>query len=267
MSEPETETGWSPREAIAGWWTDAREAAASLTRLPLPRPPEVAPEASLAALRAFPLVGAAIGLAGGVVYAVAAWLGLGAWIAALLAVATTAVVTGALHETALAGVVDDLAGRDRPETRALMGARHAGGLGVLALVLSVALRAAALAALAAPAAAAGAAVAALVAAHAAARAALPGVMWWFEAAPEDGPDGIAGPPSENRVVVALVLGAALTLLFLGPVAGFLALVAGAAVAFALGRLAEARLGGYTGGVLGALEQPVEIAVLLVAAAA
>src|SRR5471030_1889603 len=90
------------RTALAGWREDLVAAARFLTRLPLADfgAPRSAPLAG--AMRAFPLVGILVGLAGWAAFALAAALGLPATIGALLAVATAVALTGALHEDGLA---------------------------------------------------------------------------------------------------------------------------------------------------------------------
>ena len=68
----------------------------------------------------------------------------------------------------------------------------------------------------------------------------------------------------RRLIVSL--GAAIALLLLGIGAGLAALIVAGLAGLAMIRLARARIGGYTGDVLGAIEQLGEIAVLLAAAA-
>ena len=139
--------------------------------------------------------------------------------------------------------------------------RH-GTFGVLAIVLSVLLRAAALAGI-------GEAIhagLALIAAHAASRAALPIAMRALAPARADGLGAAAGTPRAALAVAAFAIGALISLAALGPARGAIALgLAGAAV-FAAGVLAHRRIGGYTGDVLGAFQQIGEIVVLLTAAA-
>jgi len=66
--------------------------------------------------------------------------------------------------------------------------------------------------------------------------------------------------------VAVVFSIMLALIALGPAAGVWALIAAAAAAIAVAALAQRLLRGYTGDVLGAVQQAAEIAVLLAAAA-
>src|SRR5665213_1213023 len=87
---------------------ELRAAAVFLTRLPAQaigydtrRVPDFRQGA-----RVFPVVGALVGLAGGLVLVVAAALGIARPVAAILAVATTVLVTGGLHEDGLADTAD-----------------------------------------------------------------------------------------------------------------------------------------------------------------
>ena len=252
---------------LAAWRVDLAAALAFLTRLPLPLPetvaePNRAPDLARAA-RALPLAGAAIGLGGGAIYWLSAALGLTPAIAGLLAVAATILMTGALHEDGLADSADGLfAGAEPARRLEIMRDSRTGAYGALALILSVGLRAAALAAIAAP----GTAVGALIAAHALARALPPTVMAWAPRARDDGLAAAAGQVETEYAWTALAIGAAVAVVFLGLGPGLVALLAAGSIGFVAFRLARTRIGGYTGDVLGAIEQLGEIAVLLAAAA-
>ncbi len=250
---------------FTAWWIDVTIALAFLTRLPVPAPePELDRAPDLArATRAMPLVGAMIGVLGAAVYWLSGVLGLPPAIAGLLAVAATVGLTGALHEDGLADSADGLFGGAEPTRRLeIMRDSRTGAYGALALIFSVVLRAAALAALAAP----GPAAAALIAAHALVRALPPAVMAWAPLARDDGLAAGAGQAESKHAWSALGLGAAIALLFLGFGPGLAALLLAGLAGLAMIRLARARIGGYTGDILGAIEQLGEIAVLLTAAA-
>ena len=250
----------------ARWWDEFRLAAAFLTRLPL-GPTALAGEMPLApASWAFPLVGIVVGLLGGLGYALAAWLNIpAARRRRCIAVGVTIAVTGGLHEDGLADTADGFfGGAERGEKLAIMRDSRTGNFGVLALDLERrtarrgrwrrSVRAAA-------------SLAALVAGHAigrgflAAGAARPraGARRRCSAPPPAGPRRrwLGSPPAlpcRSRCV-ALDFGA-----------GLVALLA-AALVMALGAsVAQRQIGGYTGDVLGALEQGGETVVLLVAAA-
>ncbi len=244
---------------LADWWTDFRVGLIFLTRVPLRHDGAIAGDELSRSTRLYPLVGLAIGAAGGAVFWLAAAIGLPPLLAGLIAVAATMLLTGALHEDGLADTADGLGGgADRAHRLEIMGDSRSGSYGVAALILSIGLRAAALAALAAPATVAGA----LIAAHAVSRACLPAAMSTLPLAREDGLAADAGQPRGGWAWTALALGALIALPVLGPGIGAAALLAGALAAALVAWLARTRIGGYTGDVLGAMQQAAETAVLL-----
>ncbi len=245
------------------WWDEFRLAAAFLTRLPL-GPTVLAGEMPLApASWAFPLVGIVVGLLGGLGYALAAWLNIPPLPAALIAVGVTIAVTGGLHEDGLADTADGFfGGAERGEKLAIMRDSRTGNFGVLALILSVGLRATALATIGHG----GRVAAALVAAHAIGRGFLPLVLRALEPALADGLGAAAGRPEATMAWLAAGLAVPIALVALDFGAGVVALLAAALVMALSASVAQRQIGGYTGDVLGALEQGGETVVLLVAAA-
>ncbi|OWJ67206.1 adenosylcobinamide-GDP ribazoletransferase [Inquilinus limosus] len=244
---------------------DLRVAACFLTRLPVPWPPGAPADALARSMRLFPLAGAGIGLAAGLVWALALWLGAPALVAALLALTALALLTGALHEDGLADVADGFGGgRSRERALEIMRDSRIGSYGTLALVLSVGLRAAALAALARD---PWGGVAALAAAGAVSRATCPALLAWLRPARPDGLGAGAGRPPSEAVLTALGLALCFALLLLGLRHGLAALALAVLVSWALAGVARRRIGGQTGDVLGAAQQLAEVAVLCAAAAA
>jgi adenosylcobinamide-GDP ribazoletransferase len=242
---------------------DCKVALAFLTRLPVGDGRGWSEFDLAASVPLFPVVGALIGLAGSIGYALAAWLGLSPWPAAVVALATTIWLTGALHEDGLADVADGCGGgRTREDKLRIMRDPRIGSYGAIALVLALLVRAGALAALAAP----WAVAAALVAAGAVSRGALPAVMATLPNARAGGLAAGAGRPHPLRAGAALLAAALIAVMLLGPAAPA-ALLAGAAGALAVALLARRQIGGYTGDVLGAVQQLAEIGVLLGALAA
>ncbi len=244
-----------------GLGAELRLSVAFLTRLPT----ETVGEAGIAAaVWAFPVVGAALGLAGGLAYLGAAALGLPALAAAYIAIGVVILATGALHEDGLADLADGLGGgRDRAAKLAIMRDSRIGAYGALALVLVVGLKAVALAAIggAGPL----AAMAALAATGAASRGAMPLVMLQLPPARADGLGADAGRPKPVAAGVAVILALALAASLLGAYgwpAVVLALAVGALAAGAIAALAARQLGGHTGDVLGAVQQAAETAMLL-----
>ena len=140
MSTPERSA--RRRAGVAGGFGIA---VAFFTRIPVSAMPGA--EWSLAdAAWAFPLVGAGIGAIIALVFLIGELLRLGDWPSALLALLAGLLVTGALHEDGLADTADGLfGGGDRSRRLAIMRDSRHGTFGVLALILSISLRAAALA--------------------------------------------------------------------------------------------------------------------------
>jgi adenosylcobinamide-GDP ribazoletransferase len=242
----------------AGFFT----AVAFFTRIPVATP--AADEWSLAeAFWAFPLVGAGIGAVAALVFLVAQLARLGDWPSALLAVLAGLLLTGALHEDGLADTADGIfGGNDCDHRLAIMRDSRHGTFAVLALVLSVGLRAAALAQI-------GSVVfagLALVAAHAISRALLPVAMWRFPLAHEQGLGAEAGRPRPPMVLAGLLIALAISAAALGPLHGLVAMAASSLAVGAAGALARQRIGGYTGDVLGAFQQIAEVTILLAALA-
>src|SRR6185437_9574798 len=245
----------------ATWWEDFRRAAQFLTRVPL-TPPAV--ERTLAeASWAFPLVGAAIGLAAGIAYAIALALHLPPAAAALIALGAGVLITGGLHEDGLADTADGFGGGAEREAKlAIMRDSRIGNYGVLALLFSIGLRAAGLVAIGGR----GHVLGALIAAHAVGRGVLPLVLRALPPARADGLGAEAGRPEPAIAWSAAGFAALIALFALDLLPGLTALAA-AALSTVLGiALARRQIGGYTGDVLGAIEQSGETVMVLVAAA-
>jgi len=234
-----------------------------LTRLPLRHDAPVAKGDLAQALWAAPLVGALVGFAGAIVFAVALALHVPLLPAAVLTVATTTVLTGALHEDGLADVADGFGGgANRQRKLEIMRDSRIGTYGVVALILSFVLRVCAIAELADD----QAVLAALIAAHAGGRAMIPLFMQIVPAARADGLAADAGMPSSPVSFAAVAIGAAAVLMALGVKAGLVTLVLLAGAGAFMAWLSWRQIQGQTGDVLGALEQAGEMIVLLIAAA-
>jgi adenosylcobinamide-GDP ribazoletransferase len=214
----------------------------------------------------FPAVGLGVGLASAVVW----WLAGAIWgplIAALLAVTTSIVITGALHEDGLADTADGFGGGWTIEKRlAIMKDSRIGTYGALALGLGTALRVAALADWPL-----WTGVAALIAVHAAARITpafvlsrmtYQGDVAAMKVTYEESPVR----PDELRFALMVVLIALLPLAFISLTSVLSGLLLGGALAAALAAWSRRLIGGYTGDVLGAIEQVFEIGFLLGVAA-
>ncbi|MGM5024581.1 adenosylcobinamide-GDP ribazoletransferase [Tardiphaga sp. 862_B3_N4_1] len=238
-----------------------------LTVLPVPATIDAqGPDWLARAMKYFPVVGAGIGAASAIVFLVAGefWSPL---ISALLAITTSIALTSALHEDGLADTADSFGGGWTVEKRlAIMKDSRIGTYGALALCLGTALRIAALAILPL-----WAGAAALIAVHAAARAMPAFVM---NRLPYSGDTSAmkvtyAEAPvrfEESLFALVVVVLAAIPLMLISVVSLFAGLLLGAALAALLALWSRRLIGGYTGDVLGAVEQLFEIGFLLGVAA-
>lgn len=237
-----------------------------LTRVPVPGGNEPAtPELLQRAVVFFPLVGALIGAM------TAAVMTLGAlvwppWLAALVALALEAWITGAFHEDAVGDFFDAFGGGwTREQVLTILKDSRIGSFGTVAIALGLLLRGSAMAAIPES-----TRIVAIIAAGAMARLAIIAAMALV-------------PPVENRASLARDVGSrvksrtvftgaafaapALVLLaWIMPVRALMAAAATALVMAILLRSVMRTLGGITGDCLGCLAYLVQVAVLLCAAA-
>lgn len=247
---------------LASILEDLRSALIFFTRLPVPHGPEdgrpFGPR-----LWASPVAGLAVGLVAAAVFWIAALCHLPAGVAAALALAAAMAATGCLHEDGLADTADGFGGgRTRDRKLEIMRDSRIGTFGAAALLISILIRWSAIAALASP----SAVLPALIAAHVASRAVLPAFMVHTPAARSDGLSAAVGLIGNRVAAVALAFGL-VALLPLGIGTAIIAVILVAAVTLALRALALRQIGGQTGDTIGALQQCVEITVLIIASAA
>jgi adenosylcobinamide-GDP ribazoletransferase len=244
------------------WLDDLRTAVAFLTRLPMPHPEGAAPANFVRAHRMFPVVGAAIGGAVGLVCLGLRAIGLPDLAAAALALGASALLTGALHEDGLADVADGFGGgRDRAAKLEIMRDSRLGTYGALMLMVGFVTKLSALAAL--PDAFV---VQSLIAAHALARGVLPSMSMNLAYARHDGLAANAGRPEFATAATAAALALLIAWLALPWRLAIDAALAAAACATGMALLAQRQIGGQTGDVLGGAEQFGETAILLLLAA-
>ena len=249
-----------------GWTADLAASFGFLTRLPIPGGLPPVPLAD--AMRAFPLAGAVIGAAAGLIIAAATAIGLPGLATAGLALAAVALLTGGLHEDGLADTADGLGGgRDRDAKLAIMRDSHIGTYGVMALVLGLLIKAACLASLAAD---SPTTVVALLAASGAYSRAF--MVWLMASTPPARRDGVAfgaGQPSDFTARAAVLAGGIIGVVVLLPTLGLIAtiviLAAGTLAAALVRLLAMRQVGGHTGDICGAVQFLTETAMIAAAA--
>ena len=214
----------------------------------------------------FPVAGALVGALGAAAFALAAAAGTGPLVAAVAAVITGLMVTGALHEDGLADTADALGGAtDRPRIFTILKDSRIGSFGAAALVMALLLRVALLARLEAH------APAALILAATWSRAVPVGLM---AALPYVTADEVArsrplAASGRAQVLMALAwsLAAAGAVTFAhgwpAPVAATIALAAAALAGLACAWRFHARAGGITGDFLGATQVIADATILCV----
>ena len=244
------------------WLDDFKTSVAFLTRLPMPHPDGAMPGNFVRAHRLFPVVGALIGLAVGLVCLVLRSAGLPDLAAAALALGAGAILTGALHEDGLADVADGFGGGSDIATKLeIMRDSRLGTYGALILLVGFAAKLSALSAIPNS-----HVVTSLIAAHALGRGILPAMSMNMPYARKDGLARNAGRPDAATALAALGIAFVIALLALSWANAFWAtLICGLAAVF-MSWLAMRQIGGQTGDVLGAAEQVAETVVLLLLAA-
>jgi adenosylcobinamide-GDP ribazoletransferase len=204
----------------------------------------------------FPLIGAGIGAAGGVLFLLAS-RALPLSIAALITVAFWTIISGVLHEDGLADVADAMrAGRTRERMLAILKDSRVGTFGAVALILSIAARWQAVEHLATP-----AIVVVCLMAHAVSRAAMVTLAWISRPSGEGLGAAFSSTLTTGPAVAAIVQGVAAAFLLgwrpgLTIVLGAYFIIRGARAYF------YRRIGGVNGDCLGATEQLVEIFILV-----
>jgi adenosylcobinamide-GDP ribazoletransferase len=226
----------------------------------------MAPDWLSRCVKYFPAVGIGVGLvsAGVLLLAGGIW---GPVVASLLAVATSIIITGGLHEDGLADTADGLGGGSSAERRlAIMKDSRIGAYGALALLFGIALRVTTLAEMPL-----WTGAVALIAAHATARLTPAFVM---NALPYAGDTAamkvsyLDAPVSLHDIGFAsiFVWCALVPLAWISIPSVLSGLLFGAILATAIVLWARRLIDGYTGDVLGATEQMFEIGFLLGVAA-
>jgi adenosylcobinamide-GDP ribazoletransferase len=249
------------RERLAEEWIVFLLALQFLTRLPLPAELGWSEARMAATPRWHPAVGALVGAAAAAVY----WAAVQVFpplLAVLLSTAAGVLLTGAFHEDGFADACDGLGGgTTREHALAIMRDSRLGTYGALGLGLIVAGKVAALAALP-PA----AVPVVLVAGHAASRASSAAVLATSAYVRDHGTGKpVAGGIGPRGLVLALGTGAAavLALALVLPAATVAGALAGLGLGhWAMRRVFERRLGGYTGDCLGAVQQTSEVGLYL-----
>ena len=207
---------------------------------------------------AWPIVGAGIGLAAGSAGGILMAFGAPSDLAALAVILALIMLTGALHEDGLADTADGLGGGGNAEScLRIMKDSRLGSYGALALMLSVLARWIGISALEHPL----LLVLSVILAGAFSRTVMIVVAISLAPARKAGLAATAGEPTLTAAVIG-----ALTILPFAVILGWAGLIAIAAAALApvpVCLLAQRKIGGKTGDIIGAAQQCAEVSVLLV----
>ena len=255
-------TGSDWRRRLAPAARDVGDALRFFTRAPLGDPSRDAPLDINRVAWAAPVAGAAVGLAGALVLALTAKLGLPVFMRAGLATAALVITTGGLHEDGIADVADGFGGgATRADKLEIMRDSRIGAYGAIALTLSLLIRVAALAAELDAGLWRAAAALTLVAALSRSAALTPLAL--LAPARADGAGAAAGRLDASALAAAwgsgLIIALALGLVALGVTHALVAALAGGAGALAIVLIAQRQIGGQTGDVAGAAQQCAEMA--------
>ena len=227
-----------------------------LTRLPLPQAPDEAFERQAENAWAFPIVGLFVGMATCIVGAIGFWLGLNAAIIAGFMLATSMIMTGAMHEDGLADCADGFWGGFDPARRLeIMKDSQIGTYGVLAIVIVTGLRWMALSA------AISLGFSGVIAAAVLSRGVLPATMAMVAHARDTGLSHSVGRPTQQTAAISCGAAGLLALILIGFSAIGAAMIT-VSIAFGLTKLAKTKIGGQTGDVLGATQVLCETAILV-----
>ena len=234
-----------------------------LTRLPIPFARTVDPVPLFVAMRSFALAGALLGAANGAVLVGLGLLQLPGLISAALALGFGLLITGALHEDGLADTADGLFGGHTREHRLeIMRDSRIGTYGASALILAYLVKASAYQALLGQ--QPSQVVLILAASGAFSRAMVVDMMWATRPARSDGLSQMAGRPSRNAGLFAVVTGAGFAIWAgwaIDPIVGVVAMAVALTITGLMRRLAMRLLGGQTGDICGAVQVLAECGML------
>ncbi len=235
-----------------------------LTRIPVPSFDRFEPSWLDRAAKYFPLVGALVGLIAGLALLAASAI-LPQPVPIVVALAAGIAITGAFHEDGLADTADGLGGGLTRERRLeIMKDSRIGTYGAVALMIALALKASALIAVDPYSAAM-----ILIAAHAGGRLATVLAIWALPYAGDAEAakvkplaTGLTRPELATAAVLGLIPG----LIVLSPATLLSSWAVALLAAAVLAAVSKRLIGGYTGDVLGAMEQVFETAFMVAAVA-
>jgi adenosylcobinamide-GDP ribazoletransferase len=248
MSDTENTITPEPHDILAAF--------SLLTRLPVPVDHTRSGERAAVATWVYPIVGAAVGALSGLVVYSAMTLLLPSGFAAALGLLVAVALTGAMHEDGLADCADGFwGGHDRERRLEIMKDSSIGAYGAVVLVIFLLAEWSAIEALvfSNP-------ILTFAGISAVSRLPMVLAMWVMPNARENGLAAGVGMPPALSVQIAMGITFAIALVTLGW-AGIAAMICAVLAALIVGIIANAKIQGYTGDVLGAIQKCAALAAL------
>ncbi len=209
-------------------------------------------------LWAYPIIGFVVGLVGAIVFMMVDMAGVPKLVAILSAFISMIFATGAFHEDGLADLADGFGGgQTRDKKLEIMRDSRIGTYGGLALILSIGLRVGSLEALTSS-----QVVVTLIAAAMISRLMIVFGLFILTPARSDSLATTTGKPTTVALGVAFFLTGTVTVMLLGGPAAIWTAFAAMLGLIIMVWVTMHQIGGYTGDVLGAIQQVSEIAVLI-----
>lgn len=235
-----------------------------LTRIPMGRlraSPETTPDLNRC-LWAYPLVGMVVSLIGAFIYWGATELSIPQTPAIILSLAAIIFTTGAFHEDGLADVADGFGGGTTRENKLeIMRDSRIGTYGGLALIISIGLKITSLATLPAS-----YLMIALIIGAMISRFMIIVALLLLSPARKESLSVEAGKPSVHSLLVAAIMSTTPAIMFVGLRTTFIAFAVAAIATAILCRIAYKQVGGFSGDILGAVQQLSEISIFIALAA-
>lgn len=238
-------------------------AASLLTRLPVPVDHSTAGERGAAAVWAYPIVGGALGLIAGLLATFIGVFGFSSGVVAVIAIALLAIMSGVMHEDGLSDATDGLIGATTAEKAlTIMKDSRIGSFGALALVLVVLGKWTSLGDI-------GQSqniIVPLVVAGALSRVPMIAAMVYMDHARDDGLSAGVGRPTTKSLGVAAAIAVGTAFVLTGFFSTIFFVFCVAVAALPVYAIAQRKIGGQTGDILGASQQCAEFACLAAIAA-
>lgn len=239
-------------------WSDVPAALGLLTRLPIKVNAEAAMQRGAASAWAYPLVGLVVAAVTLLIIAAVDWLGLGSLTLAVICLAVPIILTGAMHEDGLADSADGLwGGWDKARRLEIMKDSQIGTYGVLALGLILLFKFSALSTLMLH----DYFWAAVIVSATVSRAAMLVLMTLMPNARDGGLSRSVGRPSHSTMLLGCGLAIAVSFI-LAPWQAPAVLITVAVGTLACAAIANTKISGQTGDILGATQQITEALALL-----